>query len=112
MSKKLLVVLMALVVGAFTAPMAMAFSIGGFAWDLMPIGTQHTAGTILNPEGKGDALIFQYYDVRQLNGKGQDTYFAIINDSSTGTFEDPNGGMAAKLRFLWVRPRCSRDKSA
>lgn len=41
--------------------------------------------------GYGDLLIFPYYDVRVLNGKEQDTYFAIINASPDG--------IAAKLRF-------------
>jgi len=41
-----------------------------------------TAGTILNPEGKGDVLIFPYYDVRELNGKSQDFHFFIINNET------------------------------
>jgi len=65
------------------------------------------AGTIVNPEGKGDVLIFPYYDVRNIGTKTQETYFAIINhspfpgdlseackDSSSSHY-----GIAAKLRF-------------
>jgi len=59
-----------------------------------------TAGTILNPEGKGDVLLFPYYDVRQLAGRAQDFYFAIINDQSTfAPLGKVDGGVAAKLRF-------------
>ncbi len=99
MSRKLVILLVAFVVGAFGAPMAMALSIGGLAHQPDLLGSGSTAGTILNPEGKGDVLIFPYYDVRVLNGKAQDNYFAIINDSMTNGIEDPNGGIAAKLRF-------------
>jgi len=53
------------------------------------------SGLIVNPEGKGDALIFPYYDVRTLNGKGQDTLFAIINECTNGGDQ----GIVAKLRF-------------
>jgi hypothetical protein len=70
----------------------------------------HTAGTILSPEGRGDVLIFPYYDVREINGKTQDFYFAIINDESEceGITGYPNiecnAGMAAKVRFReWAR---------
>jgi hypothetical protein len=61
-----------------------------------------SAGLVLNPEGKGDLLIFPYFDVRPINGKAQDTLFVIINE---GTGDYPNstfgelGGVAAKLRF-------------
>ena len=64
-----------------------------------------TAGTFVNPEGKGDVLIFPYYDVRELNGKTQDFFFFIINEENDPpclvTSESVNcfGGMAAKLRF-------------
>jgi len=50
----------------------------------------------LNPEGKGDALLAAYYDVRVVNGKTQDTYFAIINENMNAI---PHNGVAAKLRF-------------
>ncbi len=46
----------------------------------------------INPGGKGDALIFPYYDVRETGGKAQATYFAIVNN-------DPEYGVAARLRF-------------
>jgi len=97
MSRKLLILLVAFVIGAFWAPMTMAASLGGVAADELGLGS--TAGTILNPEGKGDALIFPYYDVRLLNGKTQDNYFAIFNDSMTNGIDDPTAGIAAKLRF-------------
>ncbi len=59
----------------------------------------HTAGTILNPEGRGDVLIFPYYDVREVYGKGQNTLFTIINDDSDCEASECNAGMAARLRF-------------
>lgn len=42
-----------------------------------------TSGAFINPEGKGDALIFPYYDVRKIDGKSQATLIAIINESAT-----------------------------
>lgn len=53
------------------------------------------AGLVLNPEGKGDLLIFPYFDVRPLNGKAQDTLFVIINEGTDGDEQ----GVVAKLRF-------------
>ena len=64
----------------------------------------NTSGTILNPEGRGDLLIFPYYDVREINGKTQDFLFAVINTEwepceglslATQCYD----GVAAKLRF-------------
>lgn len=59
-----------------------------------------SAGLVLNPEGKGDLLIFPYYDVRTINSKNQDTLFMIINET-TNTYTSPTNhhGVAAKLRF-------------
>jgi len=57
-------------------------------------------GTIVNPEGKGDVLIFPYYDVRRIGETPQQTLFAIINetpDSDCGFAT--KAGVAAKLRF-------------
>jgi hypothetical protein len=64
----------------------------------------NTSGTLLNPEGRGDLLIFPYYDVREINGKTQDFLFTVINTEwesceglslSTQCYD----GVAAKLRF-------------
>ena len=101
MSKKLLVLTLVLV-GAF-ASMAGAQSIqnpwwasyGGNSFIANIIEARGVAGTVLNPEGKGDMLIFPYYETRLLDGKSQQTIFAIINEGLGTT----NGGVAAKLRF-------------
>jgi len=95
MSKKLLIMLVAIVTGAFMASVAMAIDYGelGFFTRRLP---DKTAGTIVNPEGKGDVLLAAYYDVRIVDGKAQDTYFAIINENMDATLR---GGVAAKLRF-------------
>ena len=104
MSKKILIMLVAVVTGAFMASVAVAVDYGDLAYNKR-IGpnttTGQTAGTILNPEGKGDALIAAYYDVRVINnslgvGKAQDTYFAIINENMDAI---THNGVAAKLRF-------------
>jgi hypothetical protein len=61
------------------------------------------AGLIVNPEGKGDALIFPYYDVRNLNiggtTRGQTTLFWIINESATGGEEGLDVGIIARIGF-------------
>jgi len=120
MSKKILIMLVAVVTGAFMASVAVAadsvssdgsYSFLGYRTRLEITGTVatsgQTAGTILNPEGKGDALIAAYYDVRAVNNmygvpKAQDTYFAIINENidkvQIQALDDHNG-VAAKLRF-------------
>jgi len=54
---------------------------------------------IVNPEGKGDALIFPYYDVRTLTGKAQTTLFMIINESATGGEEGADVGLIARIGF-------------
>ncbi len=56
------------------------------------------SGTILNSEGKGDSLIFPYYDVRMVDGKHQVTQIQVEN---LGEY-----GIAAKLRINeWLRGR-------
>ena len=56
------------------------------------------SGTILNSEGKGDCLIFPYYDVRTIGGKHQKTEIRIEN---VGEY-----GIVARLRFReWSRGR-------
>ena len=98
MSKKLLIMLTVALMGLFVASSVMAYDLGDIANRFKP-GGGHTAGTIINPEGEGDALIFPYYDVRQygtgVNVKEQDTYFCIINSDIKAT----SGGVAAKIRF-------------
>jgi hypothetical protein len=97
MSKKLLIMLVAIVIGALMAPVAMAeiMNYGDYAYTTRAAPLK-TAGTTWNPAGKGDALIAAYYDVRVLDGKTQDTYFAIINERMNST---AHNGVAAKLRF-------------
>ena len=103
MSKKILIMLVAVVTGAFMASVAVASSdsYSYLARKTRIVSSGQTAGTILNPEGKGDALIAAYYDVRVVNNsfdvpKAQDTYFAIINENIDN---DTHNGVAAKLRF-------------
>jgi len=98
MSKKILIMLVVVVTGAFMASVAMAgpHSLSGIAYDTAVQTSGLTAGTILNPEGRGDVLICPFYDVRVINGRAQDTYFAIINENMDG---DTHRGVAAKLRF-------------
>jgi hypothetical protein len=93
MSRKLLIIL-AFALGIFMASGAMAVDYGDLSFNHLVV--PNTAGTILNPEGKGDALICPYFDVRVVNGQTQDTYFAIINENMDAT---PDQGVAAKLRF-------------
>jgi len=55
-----------------------------------------SAGTIWNPNGNGDCLIFPYYDARKIDGKRQVSRFDIENFGEYG--------IAAKLRFRdWAR---------
>jgi hypothetical protein len=96
MSKKILIMLVAVVTGAFMASVAMAVDYGDLGFNTKLATSGKTAGTILNPEGKGDALLAGYYDVRVVNGKAQDTYFAIINENMDNITDN---GVAAKLRF-------------
>lgn len=107
MSKKLLVVLAAMVIGLFMTTSAMADTpdeARTILHHFAPILSNNTAATILNPEGKGDVLIFPYYDVRDINGKTQDFLFSIVNHEWTlcedlATTSQCWDGVAAKLRF-------------
>ena len=112
MSKKLLVVLAVMVIGLFMTTSAMADLPGEAKAILLHefpggVGSGNSAATILNPEGKGDVLIYPYYDVRELNGgKEQDFLFAIINNEWEGCQDllltppaQCYDGVAAKLRF-------------
>jgi len=108
MSKKFLVICLSVLAGLFMATSAMA-GLPETATDVLLHQGTHTsgttAGTIVNPEGKGDLLIFPYYDVRELNGKSQETHFFIINEESfvcllyTPSTSQCFAGYAAKLRF-------------
>lgn len=107
MNKKLMVLCLAIVTGLFVTSVARA-DLGDLSYGITQnilFNSGHTAGTILNPDGKGDLLIFPYYDVREVNGtKTQDFYFAIINEENEGCDEtsptsECNSGMLAKLRF-------------
>ena len=62
---------------------------------LLPNSLVFADGLIVTPEGIGDVLIFPYYDVRNLDGKKQDTLFAIINECT----DSDDQGIVAKLRF-------------
>lgn len=94
MSKKLILISMFMV---------FCLTSQGFTLDMGQIadGTSNrAAGLILNPEGKGDLLIFPYYDVRPVNGKAQETLFMIINETTNlGTAQTGDQGIVAKLRF-------------
>jgi hypothetical protein len=93
----------------FITSLAMA-DLGDLAYDKVQAlaatnqNAGNTSGTILNPEGRGDLLIFPYYDVREINGKTQDFLFAIVNTEwepceglslATQCYD----GVAARLRF-------------
>lgn len=94
MSKKLILI---------SLVMVLCIASQGFALDMGQLANQTTnrdAGLILNPEGKGDLLIFPYYDVRPVNGKAQETLFLIINETTNlGTSQTGDQGIVAKLRF-------------
>jgi hypothetical protein len=109
MNTKRLVAVMVITIGTFTTSAVMA-DMGDLAYDKVQAlaatnqNSGNTSGTILNPEGRGDLLIFPYYDVREINGKTQDFLFAIVNTEwdpceglslSTECYD----GVAARLRF-------------
>ena len=50
-----------------------------------------TAGTVWNPDGNGDCLLFPYFDVRNVDGKTQVSNITIRNEGEYG--------IAAKVRF-------------
>jgi hypothetical protein len=100
---------MVVLTSVFVASGVRAVDLGDYVLNVaksMPHNSGHTASTILNPEGRGDVLIFPYYDVREVNGKSQDFMFGIINeeiDCPAGTAQCPKG-MAVKLRFReWAK---------
>jgi hypothetical protein len=93
MIRKLLFMMTVFVALTFIASGVMAQNLG----NMFRIAGQ-TAGTIVNPGGTGDVLLFPYYDVRVFNGTSQNTLFAIINECMTNLKSDGNG-IAAKLRF-------------
>ncbi len=107
MSKRLTVVLAAIAIGLFMVSTAVADTGSEALGILRNFGTvveNNSAATILNPEGKGDVLIFPYYDVREINGKTQDFLFTIVNtewDNCRGLSLTTQcyDGVAAKLRF-------------
>jgi hypothetical protein len=107
MSKRLLVTLVAVLAGLLMASSAMA-DLGEESYATLQHATTKSgnfAGIILNPEGKGDVLIFPYYDVREIFGKAQDFYFYIICSNDWDPAEDKAlsteayDGNAMKLRF-------------
>ncbi len=84
MNTKWIVVVITMVLAVFTTSPAMA-DMGDLAYEKVQAlaatgqSAANTSGTILNPEGRGDLLIFPYYDVREINGKTQDFLFTIVN---------------------------------
>jgi hypothetical protein len=109
MNTKWVFALTVICIGILTASGAVA-DMGDLAYDKVQAlaatnqNAGNTSGTILNPEGRGDLLIFPYYDVREINGKTQDFLFAVINTEwepceglswSTQCYD----GVAARLRF-------------
>ena len=98
MTKKFKLTVIGLMMSLCLVSAGFAADFGTAAHDTAFAGYQ---GLVLNPEGKGDVLLFPYYDVRPIGGKSQDTYFFIINEN-TGRFGANNGtdqGVVAKLRF-------------
>ena len=90
----------AFALGVVVVPMAMGQVASNFSTlASQEAGDGNTAGTILNPEGKGDVLLFPYYDVRSFNGKANAFYFFIINDSNLNTLlATPTNGTGAWQR--------------
>jgi len=88
---------MGLLVGLCIVPMASAYDFGDMAFLTAPIDN---AGLVLNPEGRGDLLLFPYYDVRTIDfgagARDQKTLFVIINPNIGGVTHQ---GVAAKIRF-------------
>jgi hypothetical protein len=91
MSRKFKFLLIGLMICLFTGSSVWAESLGELANDYVVVtGSPDavTAGLIVNPDGRGDTLIFPYYDVRTINGKSQRSLFLIINESATGGGQD------------------------
>jgi len=102
MSRALKLVFVGLMVSLMVVPGVWALAIGELAnvtvRDTGPDAV--TAGLIVNPEGKGDALIFPYYDVRPVNGKAQTTLFMIINEAATGVGTGNGSGEGADVGII------------
>ena len=109
MNTKWVFALTVICIGILTASVATA-DMGDLAYDkVQALATTNqnagnTAGTLLNPEGRGDLLIFPYYDVREINGKTQDFLFAIVNTEwepceGLSSVTQCYDGVAARLRF-------------
>jgi len=88
MNRKYKFLLIGLMISLFLVPSGWAnSSLGELANETVVVtGAPNavSAGLIVNPDGRGDTLVFPYYDVRTLNGKGQQSLFLIINESATG----------------------------
>jgi hypothetical protein len=99
MKRRLFTVLAGIGLSVFMVSMAITQTLPP-AWDLGEFAYQvsgNVGKVAVNPGGRGDVLIFPFYDVRETYGKTQTTHFAIINT-------DPDYGVAAKLRFReWGR---------
>jgi hypothetical protein len=103
MSRKYKFLLIGLMISLFMVPSVRAESLGELAnQTVVATGAPNavSAGLIVNPDGRGDTLIFPYFDVRTLSGKEQTSLFLIINESATGGGQDfilndlnPNDGL-------------------
>ncbi len=106
MKKRIWLMILSMTIGVFVAfgigPMASAVDAQSSSQNFADLSADLSfgSGLVLNPEGKGDVLIFPYYDVRNIGTKAQQTLFAIINQtpSSDCAFSTKNG-VAAKIRF-------------
>ena len=102
MSRKFKFILIGLAISMLVGPGAWAYSLGELANEF---AIDDAAGLIVNPDGRGDALIFPYYDVRNVGGKGQTSLFMIINESATGggqeggTGDGETTGIIARVGF-------------
>jgi hypothetical protein len=97
MKRRLFTVLAGIGLSVFMVSMAITQTLPP-AWDLGEFAYQvsdNDGKVTVNPGGRGDVLIFPYYDVRETGGKTQATYFAIINT-------DPLYG----VRFLTLMYGC------
>ncbi len=87
-----------------SAPMARAQDLNDTAYEDR---IHLNAGTIWNPQGNGDCLIFPYYDVRQVGGKNQVTNVSIENFGAYGIaaklrFRDPVRGKELFSKDIWI----------
>jgi len=91
MNRKYKFLLIGLMISLFMVPSVRAESLGELAnQNVVVTGAPNavSAGLIVNPDGRGDTLIFPYFDVRTINGKAQQSLFLIINESATGGGQD------------------------